>query len=431
MVVPEIGIVVMSKLSAKAVEKAPPKDKEYKLSDGGGLYLRVRSSGAKSWLFLFRLCSVRQLLRMTIGSLKDLSLKEARAKLPELRKLVANGHDPRNARAAAKAENAGAFTMQALFNAWIEFVKFNNNVSQIWGKRHENRWNIHLKNALGKLLVKDVDRAHLAAALDVMARKGIKEETRKALTTLNLMMDYALTRNFINQNPARILKPKDFSATANRPRERALMLTELRKLWLALDQALLIKDGIASSVTMMPMTATAIKLLILTGARRGEVVAMRWSELNLDTGVWHLESNRTKNRQAHTIYLSELAVTLIRALKPLTGNSLFVFDTNRRTKQGHIHQDSLNRAIARLIKNSVGNNTLSDLKPFTVHDLRRSAATAWGEHLKTAPHVIEHMLNHQPLNKLVATYQRAIYQDEQKAAWHAWGRMIEEHVAYN
>jgi integrase len=419
----------MSKLTAKAIEKALPKNKEYKLSDGGGLYLRIRSSGAKSWLFLFRLNSVRHLHKMTIGSPEDLSLKEARAKLPELRKLVADGLDPRNVRAAIKANNAEAFTMQKLFNSWIEFSKLNNNFSNMWSKRHENRWNLHLKNHLGKLLVKDVDRAHLATALDSMVRQEIKEETRKALTTLNLMMDYALTRNFINQNPSRLLRPKDFSATANKPRKRALTLLELRQLWKALDQALLIKDGIASSSTMNLITATAIKLLILTGARRGEVVAMRWLELDFDSNTWHLESNRTKNRQPHTIYLSDLAIMLIKSLQPLNGNSLFVFDTGRSAEQDHIHLDSLNRAISRLQKNSVKKNILIGLKPFTLHDLRRSAATAWGEYLKTAPHVIERMLNHQPENKLVATYQRAVYVDEQKAAWCSWGQLVNDQIA--
>ena len=57
-----------------------------------------------------------------------------------------------------------------------------------------------------------------------------------------------------------------------------------------------------------------------------------------------------------------------------------------------------------------------------------SAATAWAEHLKVSPHVIERMLNHQPLNKLVATYQRAIYAEEQKAAWIAWGEFIEHQI---
>ena len=64
-----------------------------------------------------------------------------------------------------------------------------------------------------------------------------------------------------------------------------------------------------------------------------------------------------------------------------------------------------------------------------IHDLRRSAATAWGEYLKTEPHVIERMLNHQPLNKLVAIYQRAVYADEQKSTWSDWGKLIEHQLA--
>ena len=71
---------------------------------------------------------------------------------------------------------------------------------------------------------------------------------------------------------------------------------------------------------------------------------------------------------------------------------------------------------------------LSNMEPFSVHDIRRSAATAWGEYLKVQPHVIEQMLNHQPLNKLVAVYQRATYAEEQKAAWLAWGEMVEHQI---
>lgn len=71
---------------------------------------------------------------------------------------------------------------------------------------------------------------------------------------------------------------------------------------------------------------------------------------------------------------------------------------------------------------------LNDIDAFTVHDIRRSAATAWGEHLKIPPHIIEKMLNHQPLNKLVATYQRALYADEQREAWIAWGKIVEEQI---
>lgn len=426
----------MSKLTAKAIKNAAPRDKEYRIHDGGGLYFRVRPSGAKSWLFSFSLPGNRQLFRMPIGALNDVSLKEARKKVIELRKLVAEGIDPRTAKAAAIAANAQAITMQVLFDTWIEFEKITCRVTPTWIKRHEDRWRLHLKTTLGNILARDITRSHLATALDAMTRKGIREETRKALSTLNLMMDYALTRHFIELNPARLLKPKDFAATASRPRDRVLSLSELRRVWQALDQSSDTAQSDGQISAMSIVTTSAIKLLILTGARRGEIAAMRWDELNLDAGVWFLPSERTKNRQAHTIYLSNLAVEIIQSLLPISGNSEFVFDTGHYKDGGHIHADTLTGVIARLRGAVTGSKKkitdsapLVDMKAFSIHDLRRSAATAWGEYLKTEPHVIERMLNHQPLNKLVAIYQRAVYADEQKSTWSDWGKLIEHQLA--
>lgn len=426
----------MGKLTAKAVEKAAPRDKEYKLHDGDGLFLRVRPSGAKSWLFSYRLPGDKSSIRMTIGAPADLSLKEARDKIRSLQKLVDDGIDPRHAKAATIAENMQAVTMQVLFDRWIEQEKITKRVTQGWIKHHEDRWRLHLKKPLGDILAKDITRAHLSAALDAMTRKGIKEETRKALSSLNLMMDYGLTRHLIDQNQARLLKPKDFAATANKPRDRVLSLEELRQLWLAMDQATTSNKFDDNRSTMSLITASAIKLLILTGTRRGEVAAMQWSELDLNTGIWTLSSERTKNRQAHTIYLSDLAIEVIGLLRTLTDCSNFVFDTGYHEKGGHIHPDTLTGVIAKLRGASKGikkkivvDAPLSDMKPFSIHDLRRSAATAWGEYLKTDPHVIDRMLNHQPANKLVATYQRAVYAEEQKKTWLNWGELVNQQIA--
>ncbi len=421
----------MSKLNVKLIQYAAPKKTEYRLPDGKGLFLRVRPSGSKSWLYCFRLLGSRELQQMTLGTLEDVPLKKARLELIELRKLVAEGKDPRNVRAAAKAKNSQAITMQQLFEDWIGYVKIAGEVTPLWAKRHEDRWRLHLKKPLSNILVRDVNRAHLANALDAMTRKGTREETRKALTTLNLMMDYGLTRHFIDSNPARMLKPKDFIATASRPRDRVLTLQELRKLWQALDEATAIQNRLSGQNSMSVVTTTAIKLLILTGARRGEVAGMKWAEISIESGTWSLPAERTKNRQAQIIYFSPLAIQLLLALKLHTSNSQFVFDTARKEVPSHIHEDTLTGALLRLrgAKGSKNFAPLKELKPFTVHDLRRSAATAWGEYLKVAPHVIEKMLNHQPLNKLVATYQHASYAHEQKAAWIAWGGMIEHQVA--
>lgn len=425
----------MGKLNAKLIEHTKPKEQEFRLPDGEGLFLRVRPSGAKSWLFCFRIGTDRTWRQMTLGSLEDVSLKEARDQLKELKPLVKKGIDPRHARAASKEENIQAVSMQVLFESWIEYIKIANEVSLTWIKRHEDRWRLHLKKPLGNILVKDVTRAHLSNALEAMARKKIKEETRKALTTLNKLLNYALTRHYINENPARVLMPQDFAATASAPRDRVLTLTELRKLWLALDQAsdLFNIDKNVSSLSII--TCNAIKLLILTGARRSEVAGMRKDELRLDEGLWILPKERTKNKREHIVYLSPIAIELIRTLEPISGDSPFVFDTGRYSNHGHIHPDTLTGVIARLRGTVKGNKKknsdsapLEDIPSFSIHDLRRSAATAWGEYLKTEPHIIEKMLNHQPLNKLIITYQRAVYPDEQKQAWLAWGNLVQREI---
>lgn len=258
----------MKKYKSKAVVTAHDKGKDYLKHYGEGLFLRVRTAGAQSWLFSYQLPGNPRKIRMTLKG-KGLTLKEARAMLPELHALVAQGIDPRNARAAKIAENTQAITMQKLFEAWMDCLKASDSATPDRIKAHESRWNLHLKDHLGNIFAKDITRAHLAGALEIMMRKKIKEETRKALTTLNLMLDYGLTHKFIDQNPARVLKPKDFSASAARPRKRFLTLPELHKLWTCLDDCVKKQDGKASS--MHPITATAIKLLILTGARRGEV----------------------------------------------------------------------------------------------------------------------------------------------------------------
>ncbi len=149
----------MAKLSAKTVEASAAKDTEYKLSDGEGLYLRVRTTGAKSWVYCFRLSGSRKVIPYTIGPLADVSLKEARQKLRYLRKLVSEGIDPRNDRAAKRADNASAMTMNALFEAWIGFVKVGADMSPLAIKRHEDRWRLHLSKILGNILARNLGRA--------------------------------------------------------------------------------------------------------------------------------------------------------------------------------------------------------------------------------------------------------------------------------
>ncbi|MGL5729434.1 MAG: tyrosine-type recombinase/integrase, partial [Plesiomonas sp.] len=127
----------------------------------------------------------------------------------------------------------------------------------------------------------------------------------------------------------------------------------------------------------------------------------------------------TKNGKPHTIYLSALAQQIIAEQK----SGEFVFESVRSADQP-ILPSSITRALNRLQERA-----LPDLEPFTVHDLRRSAATNWAEHLGAEERVIEICLNHQPMNKLIRIYHRSKHEDKTRALWQAWGEMVEEQVA--
>lgn len=420
----------MARLTTKAVANARVEGngKETLLGDGNGLALRVKSSGAKAWVFRFRHPASGKQDKMTFAAYPDKSLKEARAMVQKYREQLNNGIDPKQAKAAERAHNASVLTLGEVFGRWMEHFEASGEKAPKTVTAHRWRWNKYLKSSLQNIRLPDLTRAHLAATLD-KARKHTKRQTAESLTTLRLMLDYALARHLIDENPARLLRPADFNATASKPRERALSLAELRTLWKAIDQQNAEKEGEPSTRRLSPTVAVAIKLLMITGARRTEVTAMRWRELDRKAQTWDLPPERSKNRKAHRFYLPDIAVDLLKSLQPLTGDSEYVFQSDRAPKDSDrpVAEASVTRALVRLRQND--ETGLKKVEAFTLHDLRRSAATAWAEHLKVDPHIIERMLNHQPENRLIGTYQRAAYTDEQKAAWRAWGEIIAHSVA--
>jgi integrase len=155
------------------------------------------------------------------------------------------------------------------------------------------------------------------------------------------------------------------------------------------------------------------KLLLVTGQRREEVAGLRWSELDLVNKVWNLPASRTKNGKAHTIHLSDLAMSILNSLprfKPVAGRD-FVFST-----KGDVSISGFDYA-----KNRLGMTT----DHWTLHDLRRTVTTGMAG-LGIAPHVADRVLNHTSgtISGVAAVYNRFAYLEERKAALAAWGARL-------
>ena len=411
--------------SLKPVEGVKVKRYAIQSKHGGGLKIEIRESGLKRFVYRFKIGGSEG--ELLLGSYPALTLAKAREEHGKAVLLVKRGIDPTKFAAQEKAKNETALTMDELLGRWLEAQRIAQAVKPRTLQCHQERWNRHLKKTLGNIRLIDLTRAHLAQAIEI-TRRATKDETRKGLGTLNQMLDYAVVHCLIEANPARLLRPKDFGASAGSPRERWLTVPELRLLWKAIDEDLGSAGGLADGgrgisrhATISLPAANAIKLLILTGCRRGEVANMRFSHIKDD--VWTIPD--TKNGKAHSVFLSQQAAKLI-AEQAQYVNGDFVFESDR--PKGDVIEpilvDSITRALRRFITRS-----LPDMEPFTIHDLRRSAATNWAERLDAEERVIELCLNHIPLNKLVRTYHRSRHDDKKKMLWQRWGELVALEIA--
>jgi integrase len=206
---------------------------------------------------------------------------------------------------------------------------------------------------------------------------------------------WCVRRKIIATSPAeKIDAPKMPNA-----RDRVLSEEEIKFFWLATS-------------TLDSIHGAFHRVLLLTVQRREEVAGMRWSELDVEKGMWTIPKERTKNGKEHLVHLSPQALACL----PVRGDSVFVFPS----QGGQTSISGYSKAKRKL------DSSLRFSKPWRVHDLRRTAASGMAA-LGYQPHIIERVLNHVSgaQGGLVGVYQRYEYLEDRKRALLAWGNHVE------
>jgi integrase len=208
-------------------------------------------------------------------------------------------------------------------------------------------------------------------------------------------MAWALDRGMIEVNPISGLKPPH----KEQSRERVLSDEEIRTLWVAADA-----EGYPFG--------DALKFLILTGQRRGEVAAMRWSETDLDCRSWTIPAMRSKNGQSHEVPLSPPALRLLRSLPRFLGSD-WVFTTNGKSPISGFGR------FKRRLQSTAGPET------WRIHDIRRTVASGMAR-IGIEPHVVEKVLNHKSgiISGVAAVYNRYLYGTEKRNALERWADQL-------
>ena len=389
------------KLKAKQIDAAAPREKVYRLSDGAGLVLAVVPSGARYWQLRYRFGGVEKLFQ--IGSYSHfgapgevpVSLQQARTEAAKWREVIRAGKDPVNERRVANTEEVAQrnWTFAKAAEAWIDHNRAGWSSSHL--ERNQGLVRRVLLPRLAELPVSRISTAAILEALKDASSKGIAESARRAQAIASQVFAYAVLSGQATGNPAR-----DLAKAIRKPEVKHYAALSKKQLPAFLDAL----DG----DRLEPEVNAALRLMLYTGLRDHETRGAKWSEVDLEAGLWSVPAARMKRRIDHQVSLPSQAVDVLTQLAALTrtGPNAYIF-ASRASRSGYLAENTLRLALHRL-----GFEV-------TAHGLRSLITDTLNE-LGFRHDWIEAQLHHAIKNQVTAAYKRTPFADQRRTMMQFW-----------
>jgi integrase len=444
-----MGSLTDSELKGLKVEQSA---RPIYIADGGGLYVRVFSSGVKEWVYRYKVGAKTIYHRFAVYSrtttelattvpddaLPHLSLADARQQALEFLKLRKAGIDPRanaqgviedkrSERAAAEAEAqklAQRMTVSGLFDLWFELRLTGKGGRKDGGAEVKRAFERDVLPVIGTLAIEDVQPLDITQVIEAIERRGAKRLAGRTLAEIKQLFRFAVNTGRLVVSPAGALAVQGGRGA---PRDVVLADQDIQRLarQLSGQTGNRLEDAVPFTL------ARGIWILLGTAMRVGELSKAQWKDVDFRKKEWTLPD--TKNGTKHLVHLSDFVISELLKLKALTGATPYLFPSRTGAKCPHLNE----KAIAKAVKDRQrsGGQALSKRRAthqdalvlscgaWTPHDLRRTAATLMGE-LKVLPAVIEKCLNHKEPDRVKATYQRYEYLAERRDAFQKLGEHL-------
>lgn len=403
----------MSKLTEMAIKKAKSEAKDYKMADGGGLYLLVKITGSKFWRLKYRIDGKEKLL--AFGVYPDVTLSEARDRREQARKLLANGADPSAVKQEAKQANHRALNV-ANENSFDTITKeFHKAKSPMWTAGHAKQWMVYMEKyalpVIGDRPITEIEPMEIVGIMRTVEASGTFETRDRLLQTIGAVFKYAIATGRAKYNPAEIRM-----ALADRPKvEHFACITPTE-----LPEFLRVVTSYQNLAKVSPIAISAFRLLMLTTTRTSEVRFSKWVDFDLDAGCWVIPEEQTGRkgkmgrRNPHAVPLSAQAVKILRDLYPVTGQGEYVFP-NRNTAGRVISENTVLKII----------ETIGYKGQMTGHGFRSLARSILGE-MGYRWEVLEAMLSHALENQTAAAYIRTTYFEERRGIMQQWADYLDK-----
>jgi integrase len=375
-----------------AIRKARPSDKPMKLADANGLYLLLKPSGGRLWRFDYRFEGKRKTISM--GAYPDVSLKDARWRRDDARKLLSQGIDPSAERKQAKKAKVTETenTFEAVARRW--WAEHEPTWSPNYAARVKARLEADLFPAIGAIDVHDLAVADLRSMTETIRSRGVMETARRALQDVGQVLIYA--------------DLPDISVSQRR-KLPAYKVQHMPAITEAKEAAALLRaiDAYRGGIVVR----SALRLAPLVFVRPGELRTAKWSDIDLRAAEWRYHV--TKTSTDHIVPLSRQAIAILKEIAPVTDTRTYVFPSPRGDRP--MSENALRTA---LISMGFGETQ-------SAHGFRAMARTIIDEELHYPPHVIEQQLAHVVKDPMGRAYNRTAHLSERRRMMQAWADYLD------
>lgn len=380
----------------REIQNLKPQDKRYSVKDklNNGLSIEILESGVKSWHYRYSLAGKQE--RLVIGRYPDLSLKDARQIRDESASLVAKGISPKK----DKTKPQGI-----LFKDYGERY-----LNEVIKKERKNPYNmiLCLNNdiypTMGSIPLDQVSIDDIRRTIWRKKDQGYDAAANQVRGLLKRMFDYAMTLGLVPFNPVLAIPSRHIHKA--KPRNRYLSTNEIRVFYTTLLNSRIYRPR-----------KLGLLLSLLTLVRKSELLRAKWEHIDFEQRMWLIPETKADSATGHSremiVYMSDQVIEIFKELKVIAGNEPFVFVG--RKSGTHISHNAFNTAQKSAL-------ALTDLPPFTVHDLRRTASTHLNEQGFHSD-AIETCLNH-TMRGVRGVYNKAKYEKERIDMMEKWSNYI-------
>ncbi len=377
------------------------------ISDGGGLTFTLSKAGKASWVLRYRFGGKGR--EMTIGNYPDISLKDARIEATKLRAEIDKGANVAAEKRKAKLNNQNARSFKELAEHYLE--KSSAKIKESTRNETARYLDKDINSRIGRLAAADITATDVIYLIEQIAKRS-QSVARRAFEILSVIFSFGVVRQVVPYNVCAGLKISDILGEVKPRRERiALKEDELRIILPTMHE-------------LGTENALALKILLATCTRKGELIKARWDDIDFENAIWTIPAENIKRRKsakadvAFQIPLSPTIIGWFEQLKGLAGESEFVLPARKRgygKKASTMSRTTLNAALERV---SLG------VRDFTPHDLRSTARSFLGA-MGIDTVVAERCLNHQ-LRGLAGIYDKYDYLPERRIIIERWASFLQD-----